>query len=187
MRADGFRAPHGAARIRCGNVAGIPVIAPWIGVAVNALRGQLPFPLVGKALAGPCGVGSRIFERDPRDGAIVPALRKRAVFPITEEVAGIAWSIVSGIEKLFELRMGDWMLVDEEGLDGHRVFVEASRGIFPWILHVDAVHGAAFDLGTANTEDETAAGNFYHACRRFGGRLGRRDVNKMLWQNYRLM
>src|ERR1700691_5331080 len=45
-----------------GNRALVPRIAPRIQAPIRALRRVLPFPLVRKPLAGPCGVSPRIFQ-----------------------------------------------------------------------------------------------------------------------------
>ena len=155
MRVDGIGARHGAAGDGRGNVGGLPEVAPGIGAAVGALRGKLPLPLVRQALAGPLGVGARIFKRDPGDGAIVPALRIAAVLPVAQKVDGVGGRVVRGVEELLELGVGDGELVDEERGHLHLVLVEAARGVFPWVLDIDAGVVAAFDLGTLHAEVET--------------------------------
>ena len=61
MCADGFRTAHGAAGVGRRNVGGLPVVTPRIGSGVSALSGELPLPLVRKALAGPCRIGAGVF------------------------------------------------------------------------------------------------------------------------------
>src|ERR1700675_4090402 len=51
----------GVAAVGGRNVGGVPIVAPGIETHVGGLRGVLPFPLVWKALAGPGGVGARVF------------------------------------------------------------------------------------------------------------------------------
>ena len=50
--------------------------------------------------------------------------------------------------------------------------METARQVFPRILHIDSVIGAAFNLGAADSEDVIAAGNPHHACGCFASPAG---------------
>lgn len=104
------------AAIRGGNFGGVPIAAPGVWARVSGLRRVLPFPLMRQALAGPCGVGARVFERNPGDGFGVPAGGKISGGPIAEEIVIVGGMVVRGLEELLELCVGDWRAVDVIGV-----------------------------------------------------------------------
>src|SRR5581483_6841218 len=53
---------HHGARVRRGQSAGIPAIAPRVKAIVGRLRSILPLPLVRKALASPLCISPGIFD-----------------------------------------------------------------------------------------------------------------------------
>ena len=79
--------------------------------------------------------------------------------------------VVRGIQEFFELRIGNRIFVDIEGLNLHGVFVEAPRALLPWVLHVhtDIIH--TLNLNAFHFEIEIAPRNANHAFRRRSCRL----------------
>jgi len=155
-----------------GNVGGVPIIAPGIKARVGGLRGVLPFPLVRKALAGPGGVGARVFERDPGDRFGVPANGEISVGPIAQEIVIVGGMVMRGVEELLELRIRDGHAVDVIGVEMQAVQMRAAWGSFPWILDVNTGIVAAFDFYAADGEVEVAFGNSQHARGSGGGGFG---------------
>src|SRR5271157_256125 len=131
-----------------------PGVAPWVRAAIESLRGVLPFPLVRQPLAGPAGVGARVFQRNPGDGPVLPAGGILAVLPILEEIVVIRWMIVRGFEKIRKLPIGHRVLVDVERRDGKLEHVVAPRRILTGILHVHSYVIPAFDLDAVHLEVE---------------------------------
>src|ERR1035438_1882920 len=146
-----------------------------------------PLPLVRQPLAGPLGVGPRILERDPGHPMLLPAFGIAATRPVAEKVDGVLRSVVSGVEKLFELRIGYRKHVDKKRSNLHGLFVEAARGVFPWVLNIDAGGRVAFDLRPSYLRSELAAWDPHHAFWCFGRGLGRWNLDDILRQYRRLM
>src|SRR6516165_2502952 len=121
-----------------------------------------------ETLAGPGRVGAGIFERNPGHGTVVPALWIVPILPVSKKVGAIAGNVVRGVEKLFELRVGHRIFINEEGLDLHGVLMEPAWKILPWILHVYAGGGASFDLCASHFKDKVAPRNANHARRWIG-------------------
>src|SRR5712691_4655456 len=131
MCVDRIGPAHGAALVGGRNRVCIPCVTPRIDATISTLCRVLPLPLVGQALAGPGSIGTRIFQRHPCDRFVVPALGIFPVLPLAEKIQIVLRMIVSRIEKLLELRIGYWILVDPERFDVHRVVMETSRSVLP--------------------------------------------------------
>src|ERR1017187_1177426 len=95
-----------------------PGTAPRVPAAVQALRGVLPFPFVRQTLAGPAGVGARIFQRDPGDGPGLPAGGGLAILPVLEEIVVVRRMIIRSLEEIRKLPVGHRVFVDVIGRDG---------------------------------------------------------------------
>src|ERR1035438_789778 len=78
-------------------------VAPRIHTVVGTLRGVLPFPFVRQALAGPTGVGARVFQRHPGHRLVAPSGGKVPVRPIAQEIMIVDGTIVGGGEECREL------------------------------------------------------------------------------------
>src|SRR5581483_4832441 len=59
----------------------LPCISPRVSAAICALRGVLPLPLMREALASPCCISARIFDRYPSDRLVCPSVRIGSVLP----------------------------------------------------------------------------------------------------------
>ncbi len=158
----------------------IPRLTPGIDALVGPLCGILPFPFVRQTFSGPCSVGAGVFERDPGDGFVTPSFPISAVLPVAQEVQIIFRTIVGRIQKLFELRVGDGILVDPEGIHVQRVQVVTARRVFPGILDVDSNVVKAFGLDAANLESKIGCRNFDHAGGRAGCGRARGDWDDLL-------
>ena len=74
-------------------------------------------------------------------------------------------AIVSGIEEVFELSIGDGILVNPERTDVNSLCVIAARRRFPRVLNVDSLVVHPFNLDTVYTKDEVSFRNVHHARR----------------------
>src|SRR5215472_19265948 len=160
---------HGSGLVRRRNGRSIPLVSPRVEAAIGTLRSVLPFPFVRQPFARPSGIGSRIFERNPGYGPIVPASRILPILPVAQEIQIIRGVIVSDIEKLLEFRIGHGKFVDIEGGNVHSVFVKSPGSVFPRILHIDTNIVETLDLNPPHLEKEIAFRNLDHASERAAG------------------
>src|SRR5271165_3203810 len=82
--------------------------------------------------------------------------------------------VVCRVQELFELRVCDWGAVDVEAEHVYGLDVDATRGVFPGVLNVDAWVIAALDFDAADAEVEVGGGDEGHAGWGGGGGFGRR-------------
>jgi len=69
-----------------------------------------------KALAGPLGISTRIFKRNPGDWLLGRTVRITSVLPILEKVLVVRWMIMCRVEEVLELRVGDRESIDVDRL-----------------------------------------------------------------------
>src|SRR5580692_2426408 len=143
----------------------IPIISPRVGAPVGGLRGVLPFPIVREALAGPCGVGARVFDGDPGYRFRTPTSGIGSVLPIAQKIVVVGWMVFRRVQKFLELLVGDGRAVNIEARDVHALAMKTPRRIFPGILHIHAWIIAALDFNSLYREIEIRFGDLQHAWR----------------------
>src|SRR5262252_9476640 len=97
------RTSHAAALVGHRNCVWLPFIAPRVNASVGSLRGVLPLPLVGKALARPRCIGTRVFKGNPGDRLVLPARWIRAAPPIAQKIQIVTRMVARRIQKTLEL------------------------------------------------------------------------------------
>src|SRR5208337_2396594 len=182
-----IRTSHSAPTIRRRYGTRFPRIAPWIDATVGSLGRILPLPFVWQSFFGPLGIVARVLERNPSDWLVRPSLWIRPVCPVSKKVRIILRVIVSCLEKLLEVKVGDGVLVNVERLYLHAVFVKAARRVFPRILHINTNVIGAFNLNPFNLEGEIGASNLNHAGRRSIRGFGGGDLYQVLAQRLPLV
>src|SRR5216684_3571518 len=114
VRVDRIRTPHGSSFVRHWHGVSIPCVSPWIHASIRTLCRILPLPFMRQTLSRPRSISSSIFKGHPRHRLVVPAGRIRAILPIPEEVQIILRMIMSRLEKLLKLCVGDRIFIDPE-------------------------------------------------------------------------
>jgi hypothetical protein len=129
---------------------------------------------MGQALAGPSGKGPGILDRNPGHGLIFPARRIAPIFPVTQEIVVVLWTIVGCTQEFLELGVCHRRAVDKEATDVYSMPVGSPGGVFPRILHIHTGIVAALDFNAAHLKVVVSLRNADHARRsRLGGLCAR--------------